>query len=182
MRRSWRVDPWQFRQVFTAFMLAVGGAFAVTLVAVIVQRLGAGAPGLRDAAQIAAGLGFLAVWLTFVVRLHLTGVYVNDRGVRLRHVFRTRTLPWAEVTGFEVRAARLLGGPTVRAACWVRTLDGRVETPVQLRSRTMGLRKENGPVLSRVDFDRMVERLTAELAAARRRAAGQVEGGGVVSR
>ncbi|MEW2379658.1 hypothetical protein AB0883_26640 [Micromonospora sp. NPDC047812] len=64
--------------------------------------------------------------------------------------------------------------PGTPAGC---TADGAVETPVQRRSRTAGWRKDIGPVLRTEDFDRMVARLDAELAAARR---GQAGGGAVL--
>ncbi|MGS2616714.1 PH domain-containing protein [Micromonospora sp. LZ34] len=177
MRRWRRIDPWGVRQAFAGLMLVAGSAMAVTILVVILRALTTGHVDLGSALGMVGALALMAVWLTFAARLYLTGIYVNDHGVRLRHQFSTRTLPWSAVTGFEVRAARFLGEPTVRPACWVRTADGAVETPVQRRSRAGGLRKNVGPVLRPAEFDRMVARLNAELAAARRAQAG---GGAVV--
>ncbi|MEU4782745.1 hypothetical protein [Micromonospora sp. NPDC023633] len=174
MRRWWRIDPLGARQVLSGFMLAVASTMAV----VVLVSLAAGRFDVRDAFGLAGLVAFLALWMTLVARYFLVGVYVNDSGLRLRYTFSTRTLPWSRVTGFVVRPAELLGEPTARDACWVRTADGAVETPVQRRSRTVGWRKDIGPVLRTEDFGRMVARLDAELAAARR---GQA-GGGVVLR
>ncbi|MEU4337772.1 PH domain-containing protein [Micromonospora lupini] len=179
MRRWWRVDPWGARQVFTGFMVLVGSTMTAVVVVIAGRGLAEGRIDGGDALSMAGALPLLGVWLTFAVRLHLTGIYVNDRGLRLRHVFRTRTFPWSEVTGFEARPALFLGGPTVRDACWVRTTDGAFESAVQRRSRDMGWRKDNGPVLSADDFDRMLARLDAERTSHRH---GQLGGGAVVSR
>ncbi|MFD0785156.1 PH domain-containing protein [Micromonospora azadirachtae] len=180
MRRWIRVDPWRGRQVVSGLFLLVGTAFAVVL-------LVTGGAALADGVDVVTALGIvgamalMGVSLTFAARLHLAGVYVCASGVRLRHVFRTRTLPWSAVTGFAARPALFLGEPTIRDACWVLTVDGAFETPVQRRSREMGWRKEVGPVLSEADFDRLLTRLAAELADARRSVPAQTDGG-VVSR
>ncbi|OKI69678.1 hypothetical protein A6A27_21585 [Micromonospora sp. CB01531] len=120
-------------------------------------------------------VAFLAVWLTFAVRLYLVGIYRNERGLLLRYVHRSRLLPWSQVTGFDVRTARFLGSATVRNAAWVLTRDGAWETPVQQRSRLVGWRKNTGPVLSAADFDLMMARLREAHAAVQ-------AGGGVVVR
>ncbi|GAB3091300.1 hypothetical protein [Micromonospora schwarzwaldensis] len=165
MRRWQRANPWGPWQAFTGMFVLVGVAMATVLVVT-------GARAVARGVDLAAGAGllvasaFLAVWLTFAVRLYLVGIYRNERGLLLRHVHRSRLLPWSEVTGFEVRAARMPGGTTVRAAIWVRTRDGLWEVPVQQHSWRPGWRKNNGPVLSRADFALTLERLRAAHTAA----------------
>ncbi|MER7475507.1 PH domain-containing protein [Micromonospora sp. NPDC000018] len=178
MRRWWRIDPWGPRQALSGLMLVVGLVMAVTLVAAVLETLTTRRVGLESALGMVGALALMTVWLTLVARFYLVGIYVNDRGVQMRYTFSNRTLPWSQVAGFEVRAAEFLGEPTVRDACWVRTAGGAVETPVQRRSRATGWRKNVGPVLRTEEFDRVVARLDAELAAARQ---GQA-GGGVVLR
>lgn len=169
------------RQVFTGFMLLVGCTAAATTSLFVGRALIQGEIDARTALGMAGAFFFMGVWLTFVFRLHLTGIYVNDRGVRLRHVFSTRTLPWSQVTRFEASPALFLGGPTARLACWVHTTDGAFESAVQRRSKSGTLRKNNGPVLTVADFDQLLVRL-AEQRAARGRPGGQLDGRGVVSR
>lgn len=176
VRRWFRVDPWGVRQVFTGLMLLVGSTF-VTLVLVLGGTELVAEPSVRSTLGVAGPLAFLAVWLTFAARLHLAGVYVGRHGVRLRHVLRTRTIPWSQVTGFAARPALLAGEPTIRDACWVLTADGAFETPVQRRSRGAGWRKDVGPVLSEAAFDRLLAYLAAALADARRSGAVQAGGG-----
>lgn len=173
------MDPWRGRQVVTSLFLLVGNAFAVVLLVISGEAL-AGGVDVVTALGIVGAMAFMGVWLTFAARLHLAGVYVGEPGVRLRHVFRTRTMPWEKVTGFVVRRALFLGEPTIRDACWVLTVDGAFETPVQRRSREMGWRKEAGPVLSEADFERLLNRLDAELADVRGRGPTQADGGVVL--
>ncbi|CCH18250.1 PH domain-containing protein [Micromonospora lupini] len=178
MRRWRRISPWGAAQAVTGFMALVGSTMTVTVLVAASRGLAEGRIDAAAALGLTGALLFLGLWLTGVLRMYLAGIYVNDEGVRLRHVFRTRTFPWSEVTGFEARPALFLGGPTVRDACWVRTTGGAFESAVQRRSRDMGWRKNNGPVLSADDFDRMLARLDAERASRRH---GQL-GGAVVSR
>ncbi len=169
------MDPWGARQVFTGFMLLVGCTVAATTSVLAARALTRGEIDVRTALGMAGAFLFMGVWLTFAIRLHLAGIYVSDRGVRLRHVFSTRTLPWSGVTGFEASPALFLGEPTSRLACWVRTTDGAFESAVQRRSRRVGWRKENGPVLDAAGFDQLLVRLADERARAR------LDGAGVLS-
>ncbi|MCG5443808.1 PH domain-containing protein [Micromonospora sp. NIE79] len=181
MRRWQRMDPWGVGQVLTGFMFATGSVLTVTTVVFAGRALIRGEVDVRTALGMAGGLTVMGVWLTLVLRMHLAGIYVNDRGVRLRHLFSTRTLPWSQVTRFEARPALFLGGPTSRLACWVRTTDGAFESAVQRRSRSGGWRKNNGPVLAVADFDQLLVRL-AEQHAARGRAGGRLDSRGAASR
>ncbi|MGC4770599.1 PH domain-containing protein [Micromonospora sp. DT44] len=167
MRRWRRVDPWGFWQAFTGFMVVLGSVVGLAVLAGVGLALLRGDLDPRDDVGVLTVFPFVGLWLTGVTRLYLTGIYVNDEGVRLRHIVRTRTIRWSEVTGFEARPARLLGGPSVRLACWVRTTDGAFESSVQRRSRKGSWRKEPGPVLSPDDFDGMLARLDAERASHR---------------
>lgn len=175
------MDPWGVGQVFTGFMFVAGSAMAGAVLVAIGRASTRGGVDIEAALGIAGAFIFMGVWLTFVLRMHLAGIYVNDRGVRLRHLFSTRSLPWSQVTGFEARPALFLGGPTARLACWVRTTDGAFESAVQRRSTSGALRKNNGPVLAVADFDQLLVRLT-EQRAARGRPGGQLDGQGVVLR
>ncbi|MFG3558890.1 PH domain-containing protein [Micromonospora sp. NPDC047557] len=179
MRRWRRISPWGATQAFTGLMALAVSSMAVAVVVAAGHGLAEGRIDAPATLGLTGALLFLGLCLTFVLRMYLAGIYVNDRGVRLRHVFRTRTFSWSEVTGFEARPALILGEPTVRNACWVRTTGGAFESAVQRRSRTPGWRKNNGPVLSADDFARMLARLDAERAAHRY---GQLGGGAVVSR
>ncbi|MFI2713392.1 hypothetical protein ACH495_25030 [Micromonospora sp. NPDC018662] len=173
MRRRQRVDPWGPWQAFTgAFVLA--GAVMVSVLVVAAVRAAARGIDMATGAGFLAATAVMAAWLTFAVRLYLIGIYRDDRGLLLRHVHRSRLLPWSEVTGFEVRAARMPGGTTVRAAIWVRTRDDLWEAPVQQRSMRPGWRKNNGPVLSEAAFRLTLERLRAAHTAAQYGATGGV--------
>ncbi|WP_422739920.1 PH domain-containing protein [Micromonospora sp. WMMD729] len=167
MRRWRRMDPWGATQAFAGLMALAGSAMAVAVVISAGRALAQGRMAAPAALGLAVALLFLGLWLTFVLRMYLAGIYVNDEGLRLRHVFRTHTFQWSEVTGFEARPALFLDEPTVRDACWVRTTSGAFESAVQRRSREMGWRKNNGPVLSSDDFDGMLALLDAEWAAHR---------------
>ncbi|WP_433120745.1 PH domain-containing protein [Micromonospora sp. CA-246542] len=167
MRRWRRMDPWGATQAFAGLMVLAGSAMAVAVVISAGRGLVQGRMVAPAVLSLAVALPFLGLWLTFVLRMYLAGVYVNDEGVRLRHVFRTRTLRWSEVTGFETRPALLFGEPTVRDACWVQTTSGAFESAVQRRSREVGWRKNVGPVLSSDDFEGMLARLDAERASRR---------------
>ncbi|MCI4066537.1 hypothetical protein MRQ36_29860 [Micromonospora sp. R77] len=175
MRRWRRVDPWGFRQAWAGFMLCCGGLVALTAAGAALHKVRTEGVEARMLWQLPLPVAFLALWLTMVARFYLVGLWHNERGLLIRHIHRSRLLLWSEVTGFEVRAARLLGGATVRNAVWVVTRDGPVETPVQRRSRIVGWRKNVGPVLSPADFDLTLARL--------REARGDAQaGGGVVVR
>lgn len=146
-------------QLLLGFFLGFGVLFTVVISASLLGRAGGGHWNVHPAVGIAVIYGVLAVWLTFVARMYLTGIFVNDHGLRLRYVFFTRTLPWATVTGFDVRPARIFDTDTDRQACWVSTTSGTYETPVQLSSGTAALQKRSGPVLPADDFNRMVDQL-----------------------
>jgi hypothetical protein len=175
MRRWRRVDPWGFRQAFTGLVLCCGALLALTAAGAALHKVVTEGVEARMLWQLPLPVAFMALWLTMVARFYLTGIWRNERGLLIRHVHRSRQLPWSEVTGFEVRAARFLGGATVRNAVWVLTRDGAWETPVQRRSRIVGWRKNVGPVLSPADFDLTLERL-------RRAHVDAQAGGGVVVR
>ncbi len=145
-------------------MVLVGAVVALTLVVALLRELGDG--HLLTAGGLLLPVAFVAVWLTFVVRLYLAGVYRDERGLLLRYIFRSRLLPWSEVTGFDVRPTWLFGGPTRQRGAWVLTRDGAVETPVRLHAPVRSLEKRAGPVLSATDFNLMLNRLGRAHAAA----------------
>ncbi|MET7835679.1 hypothetical protein [Micromonospora sediminicola] len=174
MRRWQRVHPWGLWQAFFGAFVLVGATAAAVLVVAVGPAVARGVDGATGAGIVVA-VAFMTVWLTVAIRLRLVGIYRGDRGLLLRHVRRSRLLPWSEVMGFEVRAARIGSRATVRDAIWVRTRDGAHEAPVQRRSRLRGWRKNTGPVLSAADFE-----LT--LAGLREAHASAQPGGGVVVR
>ncbi|HEX6683393.1 MAG TPA: hypothetical protein VF062_11385 [Candidatus Limnocylindrales bacterium] len=162
---TWRrVDPVGFPRVITGAMLVIGVTFALVTtpgVALSGEWLGA-----------AVFFGFLTLWLGFAWRMHRTGVYVNHEALRLVHILRTRTLPWAEVAEIYSATAMLGARPTSRNAIWVRLRDGsRIESPVQCRADWLGISMHGnaGRVLSPAGFDETL----IELQDAHRRAIGR---------
>lgn len=50
------------------------------------------------------------VWVGFLGRVALVGIYVGERGLRYRAVFRTTTVPWDSIEGVKLVPVRF-GGP-----------------------------------------------------------------------
>jgi Bacterial PH domain len=88
--------------------------------------------GLGDGLAPLAGYG---VVVTFVVLYHWrwnrVGVFVGDEGIRVRSVWRTRTLPWNAVARIETGPiVTRLGSRPPGEAVWIRLHEGE---PVQTR-------------------------------------------------
>jgi hypothetical protein len=77
--------------------------------------------------------------------------------------WKTRTLAWSSVALIDSRPGRLSGLDTVRDAIWLTTTSGeQIEAPVQLREKkwwTAGARKQIGPILHPVEYDRAITTL-----------------------
>jgi hypothetical protein len=112
----------------TGLMLAAGALVAGGIVVFVASGNGE----WRDAYAVLA-VALVAVW-----RLHRVGLYFSDRGLRVCHVVRSRTVSWAEVSRIESRPATVVGAPVRQHAIWV-VIPGRaIESPVrQQRSRWM---------------------------------------------
>jgi hypothetical protein len=105
----------------TGLLLVVGALFGIGLAV----SFAAGWQEWRDSYVV------LPVVLVVIWRLHRVGLYIGDQGVRIRHVLRTRTLPWDDISRFETRPATLLGSTTRQPAIWVISPGQAVETPVR---------------------------------------------------
>jgi hypothetical protein len=73
------------------------------------------------------------LWLVpWAIRKQFTGVFVSDRGVRVRETFRTTTFEWRDIAGFEVRPSEYArSGNAASPALWIITPAGvAMETPV----------------------------------------------------
>ena len=76
----------------------------------------------------------VACWLLAVGRWNRLGVFVSDHGLKIRRFWRTRTLPWAQVSSIETGKAStpafsLWSGN--EQAIWVRRDNGTwIETPL----------------------------------------------------
>lgn len=105
---------------------------------------------------------FFGLWFTFTWRRAHTGLYANDRALRIRGMIATRTVAWADIATIDTDPARLLGMDLDRQALWITLTDGTaIETPVQ-RSNGMpsrGINKDIGPVLRPDTFDELLAEL-----------------------
>ncbi|WP_230688956.1 PH domain-containing protein [Micromonospora sp. WMMD558] len=107
--------------------------------------------------------GFAAVWLTFAWRLHRTALVVSRSGVRVRWLWRTRTVPWEQIRGFH-------SGPDwlVPERLWLRLRDGtKVRTPVRRRRTTVYRLRDGGTALASERYEELfadLERWKAEVA------------------
>jgi hypothetical protein len=70
------------------------------------------------------GLAFMVVWTALAWRMRIMGLYVSDHGVRIRGHLTTRTFPWQDIKGFDVRPFEGITMTQVQAV-WVVTKVGR---------------------------------------------------------
>lgn len=128
------MDRWRRPHVADGGMAATGLLLAAgALVAGGVLVVVASGNGEWRGAHVALAVGLVALW-----RLHRVGLYFSERGLRVCHVVRSRTVPWAEVAGIESRSASMLGTPVRQHAIWVVVPGRAIESPVrQQRSRWM---------------------------------------------
>ncbi len=148
-------------RVVTGGLAMFGSAFfafaAVTMVA-----------QWRETTVIKAGVlvGSAAVWLTFMWRRHRTALLVGARGVRVRWLLRTRTIPWHQIREFRTRRERSI------TRLFIALIDGTmVSTPVQrVRRRLFGsVLSDGGTWLPPEPYDRTLSYLQTRLSAARSR-------------
>lgn len=144
-----------------------GSPELLLLSAGMMTELVAGRLTVRQAGPMAVGVAVIVTVLLVAVRFHLVGIYYGKRGLLIRHLHRSRMLPWPEVAGFDVRSMTVLFGLGGRQqAAWVLTRDGAVETPVRARRPVRQLESRSGPALPAADFNLMIRRLCEAHAAA----------------
>jgi hypothetical protein len=87
-----------------------------------------------------AVITFMLLWTLASWRLSRMGVYISDRGVRVRRFSRTRTEPWSSIARFEDQpvtkglgswSARIL---EMRTICVILRDGHTIETPLGYRS------------------------------------------------
>lgn len=161
---TWRrVGPLGVMTIIAGGFLVVWGSIVLAIAVNMVLQLPS------DPVPTAVVVLFVACWWTFAWRLVRTGLYVSQTGLRLVYPWRTRTLPWSSVVEIASRPAKVLGIETVRDAIWVTTATGQqIETPVQRRApwRSIGWRKNTGPVLTAARYERAIDLLRTYQAAA----------------
>jgi hypothetical protein len=154
MRDMWKRpyrDPWR---MLTGGLAALGTAFF----GFIVVRMFTTSEPVSITTIVLIFIFGLA-WLTAAWRLHRIALVISSRGVRVRWLFRTRTLTWDHIEGFragqDAAAVRLL----------VDLTDGsEVRTPVQ-RARSERMRVNDGSTwLLPEAFDHLLADLRGRLA------------------
>ncbi|MEZ0112147.1 hypothetical protein ABH920_006166 [Catenulispora sp. EB89] len=99
----------------------------------------------------------------FVVRVLTIGIYVGDRGLKVRNSVRTYILRWDEIRSIE--EGRIRGSARNSAhmkAIWIVTKHGkRIETQVHCRvgRRSSMMREKIGPVMFESEFAAAIEKL-----------------------
>ncbi|MEY9855943.1 hypothetical protein ABH935_001547 [Catenulispora sp. GAS73] len=108
----------------------------------------------------------------FMVRVLTIGIYVGDRGLKVRNSVRTYIFRWDEIRAVEERPIRSgsRNGASMKAI-WIITEKGkRIETQVHCRvgSRSYMRREKIGPVMSETEFAATLEELRGRLPVAAR--------------
>jgi hypothetical protein len=166
------MGQWQRPYRATASMLwgwfVFGLSALVAVLAIAGIALGEYARESQPVLGFVAFFSFFAFVQTFILRTVRAGLVFNDEAVRVRHIFRTRTIPWREIAAFDSRPARLplLDRDTAREAIWISLRDGTaLETPVQrsigLLIFSMKMQKNNGVVLSAEEYGKTLDLLRA---------------------
>ncbi|MBP1782069.1 hypothetical protein J3R08_001919 [Micromonospora sp. HB375] len=115
-------------------------------------------------AAVLAFAGFATVWLTFAWRFHRTALVVSRSGVRVRWLWRTRTIVWEQVRGFH-------SGPDwlVQERLWLQLCDGtKVRTPVRRRRAGVNRLRDGGTVLASERYEELLADLASWKAGVRR--------------
>ncbi|GAB3189396.1 hypothetical protein FHX75_111229 [Micromonospora palomenae] len=100
-------------------------------------------------AAVSVFVGFAAVWLTFAWRLHRTALVIDQWRVRVRWLWRTRTLTREQVCGFRTKPDWL-----VPERLWLQLCDGTmVRTPVRRRCATAYRVHDGGTVLAHERYE-----------------------------
>ncbi|MFI5844674.1 PH domain-containing protein [Catenuloplanes sp. NPDC051500] len=155
---QWRpVQGWRFGHVLVGLMFLFGvGILGVVTVGVLSAEDG-------DPRSLLA-YPFIALWLRLVWQMGTTGLFVGPSGIRIRRLFRSRTVAWSEIARFVVAPGEASGG---RDAIWVWLADGeRLSTRVYRDTGLNVTRNRQDEVLSAERFDRVLEDLRGRLAVA----------------
>ncbi|MGR6319900.1 PH domain-containing protein [Micromonospora soli] len=81
----------------------------------------------------------VCAWLGGGWRMSRAGVFISDEGIRIRTIFRTRTLPWSSVARIDSWPTRASGFPRQTEAIWVLTRDNKpIETPLVSAQKRWG--------------------------------------------
>lgn len=147
-----RAFPYALALIGTAFAAVVGVGMAMAW-----RQVSLG--------EVLIVVSFFAVWLTFAWRLARTALVVSNEGVRLRWLFRTRTVRWDQVKRFYTA-----GDILVPRRLWIELSDGtRVRTPVQrVRHPLFGtMLSDGGTLLNPKRCESLVRNLDYRLAGAR---------------
>ena len=125
------------------------GLLSVFFLAIWVDIIGRGHGGV-GLAIAGALVGAITVVCTF--RAAMAAVIVDDSAVEVRNVFRTVTIPWNEITGFEVGRYRVLG-----CVLLIRCLDSRVVAAFAVQGIT-GQPRRRTSVRARATADALEQR------------------------
>ena len=105
-----------------------------------------------------------------MVRVLTIGVYVGDRGLKIRNSIRTYILHWDEIRGVEEGPIRWGSRNSGNMkAIWIITKRGkRIETQVHcwVGPKSYLRREKIGPTLSETEFTRAMEELRGRISAA----------------
>jgi len=137
----------------------MGVVWLVAAVMGLLPLCAAGLTGVRPAGWIAL-LGFVVLWQATVWRGLGIGIYVGDRGVKVRMILRTRVLPWANVE--RAWAGSATGYDAL--AIWISTSGParEVETPIWRKGSRAKARHRRK--LDPVAFAALLDYLNAEAA------------------
>ena len=151
------MQPW-VQPYGTRFGLDLtAAALMIATVAIVVQVCGFVAQGPSPVATWIVFLTFDALFLVMAWRIARVGLYINEHGVKVRMVLRTRIVPWNAIalvregsaTGYDARAVVLALRGQQRA----------VETPIWHEDGAP--RHRNRIKLDDEEFHRLIDRLNA---------------------
>jgi len=110
--------------------------------------------------SVVGALAFVAVWEVALWRIVGVGLYVGDRGVKVRSVWRTRVLPWRRID-------RAWAGPATGYeawAIWISATEPRVVVETPIWRKGTRVRHRNRHKVDSVMFARLLGELNAEAA------------------
>jgi hypothetical protein len=115
------IRNWVFNLVFAAAPAVLTALVLFAFARLLLDAIGvAHVPGDDDGPSFD---GVLGVFIVLTIRALMRGVEVSDTGCRMRFVFVTKRVPWAEINGFEVAHLRNDEGPD-RYKCRYERFDG----------------------------------------------------------
>jgi uncharacterized membrane protein YphA (DoxX/SURF4 family) len=136
---------------------------AVTLGLILVVDLGLPLPRVlaaKDAVAVVAGATLLVAIGILLARAALAVLVTTDHGVFVRNPFRSVSVAWDDIAGFEIGRYKLLG-----CVCLVRRTDGLVLPAFAIQGITGQPRRK-----TTVAAQRAVDELNTRLGQARRAA------------